>query len=237
MEKQSLPLKGRPIVNGFFDKRTFSVQYVVADPDTRDCAIIDPVLDFDEKSGSIATWSADHLLKHIGDERLVLKWILDTHVHADHLSAAGYLKNETGVRTAIGDKVVGVQKLWKQYYNYDDGFATDGSQWDRLFADGDQFNIGACEVEVILTPGHTMASIAYRVGDAIFVHDTRFQSDYGTARADFPGGDARALWRSIQRILALPADTRLFTGHDYMPGGREPAWQSTSGNNVPRMRI
>jgi glyoxylase-like metal-dependent hydrolase (beta-lactamase superfamily II) len=227
MEKQSLPLNGRPTVRGFFDKRTFSVQYIVSDPDTRDCAIIDPVLDFDEKSGSVATRSADHLLKHIRDERLVLKWILDTHPHADHLSAAGYLKDETGVRTAIGEKVVGVQKLWKQYYNYDDGFPTDGSQWDHLFADGDQFSIGACEVQVMLTPGHTMASIAYRVGDAIFVHDTLLQPDYGTARADFPGGDARALWRSIQRILVLPDDTRMFTGHDYMPGGRQPAWQST----------
>ena len=158
-----------------------------------------------------------------------LEWILDTHPHADHLSAAGYLKDKTGVRTAIGEKVVEVQKLWKDIYNDSLLFATDGSQWDKLFADGERFQIGNCDVEVMFTPGHTLASIAYRVGDAIFVHDTLFQPDFGTARADFPGGDAHALWRSIQMILALPNDTRVFTGHDYVPGGRKPAWESTVG--------
>jgi glyoxylase-like metal-dependent hydrolase (beta-lactamase superfamily II) len=222
-------LQGRPIVKGFFDKRTFSVQYVVADPDTRRCAIIDPVLDFDEKSGSTATWSADELLDHVRNEGYTLEWILDTHPHADHFSAAGYLKDKTGVPTAIGERIVEVQKLWKEIYNYPDTFPTDGSQWDKLFVDGERFKIGNCEVEVMFTPGHTLASIAYRVGDAIFVHDTLFQPDFGTARADFPGGDAHALWRSIQRLLALPDDTRVFTGHDYMPGGRQPAWDSTVG--------
>jgi len=222
-------LQGFPIVQGFFDKRTFSVQYVVADPKTRHCAIIDPVLDFDEKSGSTATWSADELLDHVRNEGYTLEWILDTHPHADHFSAAGYLKDKTGVPTAIGEKVVEVQNLWKEIYNYPDSFPTDGSQWDTLFVDGERFKIGNCEVEVMFTPGHTLASIAYHVGDAIFVHDTLFQSDFGTARADFPGGDARALWRSVQRILALPDDTRVFTGHDYMPGGRQPAWESTVG--------
>lgn len=226
------PLFGHPVVSGFFDKRTFSVQYVVADPDTRHCVIIDPVLDFDEKSGSIATWSADRLMQHIHDENYVLDWVLDTHPHADHLSAAAYLKEKTGVRTAIGEKVVGVQALWKNIYNYSDSFPTDGSQWDRLFADGERFNVGKCEAEVILTPGHTLASVAYRVGDAVFVHDTLFQPDYGTARADFPGGDAGTLWRSIQRILALPDATRVFTGHDYMPGGRDPEWESTVGQQT-----
>ena len=218
---------GRPIVMGFFDKRTFSVQYVVTDPETRHCVIIDPVLDFDEKSGATATWSADELLDHVRDEGYTLEWILDTHPHADHLSAAAYLNSRTGVPTAIGEKIVEVQKLWKEIYNYPKTFPIDGSQWDKLFTDGERFKIGHCDVEVMFTPGHTLASIAYRIGDAVFVHDTLFQPDFGTARADFPGGDAHALWRSIQRILALPGDTRVFTGHDYMPGGREPAWEST----------
>ena len=221
------PLRGKPDVHGFFDKRTFSVQYVAADPATRRCAIIDPVLDFDEKSGSTATWSADEILTFVRERGYVVDWILDTHPHADHFSAAAYLKDKTGAPAAIGEKVVEVQKLWKQIYNYVESFPTDGSQWDRLFADGERFTIGDCEVGVLFTPGHTLASIAYVVGDAAFIHDTLFQPDYGTARADFPGGDATALWRSIQRILSLPDDTRLFTGHDYMPGEREPQWEST----------
>lgn len=222
-------LQGYPIVTGFFDKRTFSVQYVIADPETRHCAIVDPVLDFDEKSGSIATWSADELLCHVQQEGYSLEWIINTHPHADHFSAAGYLKDKTGVPTAIGEKVVEVEKVWKTIYNYSDSLPTDGSQWDKLFKDGERFGIGNCDVEVMFTPGHTLASIAYRVGDAIVVHDTLFQPDFGTARADFPGGDAHALWRSIQQILALPDHTRVFTGHDYMPGGRKPAWESTVG--------
>lgn len=220
-------LRGHPTVKGFFDHRTFSVQYVVADANTRRCAIIDPILDFDAKSGSVATWSADALLAYVHEQGYQLDWILDTHPHADHFSAAAYLQEKTGTRTAIGEKVVEVQKLWKEIYNFPDSFLTDGSQWDKLFADGDRFMIGNCDVEVLLTPGHTLASIAYRVGDAVFVHDTLFQPDYGTARADFPGGDAGVLWRSIQRILALPEDTRVFTGHDYMPNSRQPAWEST----------
>jgi glyoxylase-like metal-dependent hydrolase (beta-lactamase superfamily II) len=221
------PLRGHPMVRGFFEKRTNSVQYVVADPQTRHCAIIDPVLDFDPKSGATATHSADELLAYIAREGFTLEWILDTHPHADHFSAAGYLKDRTGVPTAIGEKVVEVQKLWKGLYNLPDTFRTDGSQWDRLLADDERFTIGKADVEVMFTPGHTLASIAYVVGDAAFIHDTLFMPDGGTARADFPGGSARALWKSIQRIMALPDDTRLFTGHDYMPGGREPEWEST----------
>lgn len=220
-------MQGHPIVKGFFDSRTFSVQYVVADPETKRAAIIDPVLDFDEKSGATATWSADALLDHVRREGYTLEWILDTHPHADHFSAAGYLKDKTGVPTAIGEKVVEVQRLWKELYNLPDTFQTDGSQWDRLFADGDRFRIGNSDVEVMFTPGHTLASIAYLIGNTAFVHDTLFMPDFGTARADFPGGDAHALWRSIQRILALPKQTRIFTGHDYMPGNRNPAWEST----------
>lgn len=223
----STPLHGHPIVKGFYEKRTGSVQYVAADPETKKCAIIDPVLDFDPKSGATATIQADELLAHIEREGYTLEWILDTHPHADHFSAAGYLKDKTGVPTAIGEKVVEVQKLWKGIYNWPDSFPKDGSQWDRLFADGERFRIGNLDVEVMFTPGHTLASIAYVIGDAAFVHDTIFMPDSGTARADFPGGSANALWRSIQRIMALPDETRLFTGHDYQPGGREPKWEST----------
>lgn len=217
----------KPHVKGFFEKSTSSVQYVVADPDTKQCAIVDPVLDFDPKSGATATHSADQLLQHIDERGYKLQWILDTHPHADHFSAAGYLKDKTGAPTAIGEKVTEVQKLWHAIYNIEDCCPADGSQWDRLFADGDTFRIGDMEARVLLTPGHTLASIAYVIGDAAFVHDTIFMPDGGTARADFPGGSASQLWHSIQRILALPEHTRLFTGHDYCPGGRKPVWEST----------
>lgn len=225
----SRSLRGRPLVQGFFEKRTSSVQYVVADPETKQCAIIDPVLDFDPKSGATATHSADELLGHIERQRYELEWVLDTHPHADHFSAAGYLKDKTGVPTAIGEKVTEVQKLWQGIYNIADCCPTDGSQWDRLFADGERFRIGNMDAEAMFTPGHTLASIAYVVGDAAFIHDTIFMPDGGTARADFPGGNACSLWKSIQRILALPDETRLFIGHDYCPGGRKPAWESTVG--------
>ncbi|MGE4533007.1 MULTISPECIES: MBL fold metallo-hydrolase [Halomonas] len=217
---------GSPEVAGFFDSRTFSIQYVVSDPATGKCAIIDPVYDFDEKSGATATHHADELLAYVKEKGLEVEWVLDTHPHADHFSAARYLSEQTGAPTAIGEKVVEVQKLWKEIYHWPD-FPADGSQWDRLFAEGETFSIGELEARVMFSPGHTLASITYVVGDAAFVHDTLFQPDFGTARADFPGGDAHQLWRSIQAILALPDDTRLFTGHDYMPDGREPEWEST----------
>ncbi|MBD2746612.1 MBL fold metallo-hydrolase [Microvirga sp. BT688] len=217
----------RPEVKAFFEPRTCSIQYVVADPDTKRCAIIDPVLDFEPKSGATSTGSADDILAYIEQQGYSLEWILDTHPHADHFSAAGYLKDRTGAPTAIGEKVVEVQKLWKAFYNWPDSFPTDGSQWDRLFADGERFKIGNLDVEVMFCPGHTLCSITYLVGDAAFIHDTLFIPDGGTARADFPGGSAKALWHSIQRIMALPDDTRLFVGHDYMPGGRAPQWEST----------
>lgn len=216
----------RPQVKGFFDPRTYSVQYVVSDPETGKCAIIDPVLDFDEKSGSTATASADAILAHVKEQGLSVEWILDTHPHADHFSAAHYLKEKTGAPTAIGERVVDVQGLWKAIYNWPD-FAADGTQWDRLFADGDTFKVGSIDARVIFSPGHTLASITYVVGDAAFIHDTLFMPDSGTARADFPGGDPRVLWKSITQILALPDETRLFTGHDYQPGGRKPHWEST----------
>jgi glyoxylase-like metal-dependent hydrolase (beta-lactamase superfamily II) len=216
-----------PRVDAFFEPRTCSVQYVVSDPATGECAIIDPVLDYDEKSGSIATVSADALLAHVAEHGFHIAWILDTHPHADHLSAAGYLEDLTGAPIAIGERIVDIQTLWKAIYHLADAFPTDGSQWDRLFADQERFAIGSLTAEVMFSPGHTLASITYVIGDAAFVHDTLLMPDYGTARCDFPGGDARQLWRTLQRILALPDATRLFTGHDYRPGGREPRWEST----------
>ncbi|MCO5163043.1 MAG: MBL fold metallo-hydrolase [Mesorhizobium sp.] len=216
----------RPDVAGFFDKRTFSIQYVASDPATKRCAIIDPVLDYDEKSGQTATRSADAILDYIAGQGLTVEWILDTHPHADHFSAARYLSQKTGAPTAIGDHVVEVQKLWKDIYNWP-GFPADGSQWDKLFAEGEEFSIGDMRGRIMFSPGHTLASITYVIGDAAFVHDTLFMPDSGTARADFPGGSSKRLWRSIQQILSLPDETRLFTGHDYQPGGREPQWEST----------
>lgn len=216
----------KPEVVGFYDPPTGSIQYVVVDPATRKCAIIDPVLDFDEKSGRVSTGNADKLLSFIETERLEIDWILDTHPHADHFSAAHYLHQRTGAPTAIGEKVVEVQKLWKVIYNWPE-FPADGSQWDKLFAEGEEFMIGSLPTRVLFSPGHTLASISYVVGDAAFIHDTMFMPDSGTARADFPGGNAHRLWQSIQAILALPIETRLFTGHDYMPGGREAMWEST----------
>lgn len=215
-----------PLVKGFFDKRTFSIQYVVADPESGKCAIIDPVLDFDEKSGSTATHNADAILDYVREQGFEVEWILDTHPHADHFSAARYLKEKTGAPTAIGEKVIEVQKLWKGFYNWPD-FPADGSQWDKLFAEGETFTVGTIPARVLFSPGHTLASITYVIGDAAFVHDTLFMPDSGTARADFPGGSATRLWQSIQEILALPDETRIFTGHDYQPGGREPQWEST----------
>jgi glyoxylase-like metal-dependent hydrolase (beta-lactamase superfamily II) len=217
----------KPDVMGFYDAPTGSIQYVVTDPSTRKCAIIDPVLDFDPKSGSTRTTSADRLLRHIETQGLTLEWILDTHPHADHFSAAGYLRDKTGAPTGIGERVVEVQRLWKTLYNLPDTFRMDGSQWDHLFADGERFAVGDLDARVLLSPGHTLCSITYVIGNAAFVHDTLFMPDSGTARCDFPGGDARQLWRSIQRILDLPADTRLFTGHDYRPKGRPAQWESS----------
>ncbi len=218
----------KPVVKGFYDVRSGSIQYVVSDPATQRCAIIDPVYDFDEKSGATSTTNADAILAYIDSEGLTVDWILDTHPHADHFSAAHYLKAKTGAPTAIGAHVTDVQKLWKAIYNWPD-FPADGSQWDRLFNHGDTLRIGSIEGRILFSPGHTLASITYVIGDAAFVHDTIFMPDSGTARTDFPGGSAQTLWASIQRILALPDDTRLFTGHDYQPHGRHARWESTVG--------
>lgn len=226
----SSPERVGPHVTGFFDPRTSSVQYVAADPGTRQCAIIDPVLDYDESSGTTATLMADALLRHVGEHDLDVRWILDTHPHADHLSAAHYLHERTGAPTAIGDRVVEMQEMWRTIYNLPPAFRTDGSQWSHHFTDGERFTLGQIQCSVLLSPGHTPASITYVMGDAAFVHDTLFMPDAGTARTDFPGGDAHRLWQSIQGILALPDAVRVFTGHDYQPGGREPRWESTVGD-------
>ena len=216
----------KPEVSAFYDPRTGSVQYVVADSISKKCAIIDAVLDYDEKSGSTATTNADAILDHVASNNLTVEWILDTHPHADHFSAASYLKTRTGAPTAIGEHVKDVQIIWKGIYNWPD-FVCDGSQWDHLFSDGETFNIGELRGSVMHSPGHTLASITYIIGDAAFIHDTLFMPDSGSARADFPGGGAEDLWNSIQNIIALPDETRLFTGHDYCPGGREASWEST----------
>ena len=206
-ERTMTPLQ--PVVRGFWDKRTSAVQYVAACPRTRRCAVIDPILDFDEKSGATATITADALLDYVASEGLTVDWILDTHPHADHFSAAQYLKAKTSAPTAIGARVPDVQALWREIYDWPE-LACDGSQWDRLFAAGDTFRVGEVEARVLFSPGHTLASITYLIGDAAFVHDTLFMPDSGTARCDFPGGSAARLYESIREILALPdVDARL----------------------------
>ena len=216
-----------PSVTAFFDEATFTVTYVVADPDSAHAAIIDPVLDYDPASGRTSTASADKVAGFVGDNGLHVDWILETHVHADHLTAAPYLKEKLGGRIAIGSNVAAVQEVFKGVFNIED-LATDGSQFDHLFEDGDEFEVGSISGSVLGTPGHTPACITYVVGDAAFVGDTLFMPDFGTARTDFPGGDAGILYDSIQRILSLPAATRLFLCHDYKaPGRDEFAWETT----------
>jgi glyoxylase-like metal-dependent hydrolase (beta-lactamase superfamily II) len=217
----------RPEVTAFYHRPTYSVAYVVAEPEGRCCAIVDSVLDYEPKAGRTTTEFADEIAAFVRGRDLEVVWHLETHAHADHFSAASYLKNELGGRTAIGASVTEVQRLWKEIYNFGPECRTDGSQFDQLFREGDRFTIGALEGYVFDAPGHTPANVVYVVGDAAFVNDTIFMPDFGTARADFPGGSARELYRSIRRILELPDATRLFVGHDYMPGGREPAWEAT----------
>lgn len=215
-----------PIVKCFWDKPTGSWQYVFHDPDTMKGAIVDPVLDFDPLAGATSTKNAETLLEYVRETGIKLVWILDTHPHADHFSAAPWIKAQTGAPTAIGEKVTGVQNLWSDIYNLPKDFPTDGSQWDRLLADGDTFMVGNVQVTVMLSPGHTMASITYVAGDAAFVHDTLMMPDSGSSRADFPGGSSAALYKSISAILALPENTRVFVGHDYAPD-RDAACEAT----------
>lgn len=218
----------RPEIAGFFDPATFTVTYVVHDPATREAAIVDSVLDFDPSSGRTATLSADKVIDYVTSHNLKVTWLIETHAHADHFSAAPYLQERLGGKIAIGADITAVQQVFGKLFNAGTEFARDGSQFDALFKDGDTFTIGNLPVTVMHVPGHTPACIAYVVGDAVFVGDTMFMPDYGTARADFPGGDARTLFRSLRRILALPPATRLFMCHDYLPKGRTTyVWETT----------
>ena len=209
-----------PQVEAFFDPATFTWSYVVSDPATKRCAIIDSVLDYDAAAGRTSTASADRLIAHVREQGLVVDWLLETHVHADHLSAAPYLRQALGGQLGIGALITRVQDTFGKLFNAGGDFATDGRQFDRLFEDGDCFAIGSLEAHVLHTPGHTPACVTYVIGDAAFIGDTLFMPDYGTARCDFPGGDARALYRSIQQLFALPDETRLYLCHDYLPAGR-----------------
>ncbi|NND59248.1 MAG: MBL fold metallo-hydrolase [Gammaproteobacteria bacterium] len=217
-----------PLVEGFFDEDTNTVSYVVADKATGACAIVDSVLDFNPKSGRTSTKSAERIVDFVRCNSYKVEWILETHVHADHLSAAPFVQAQVGGQIAIGERITTVQHVFGELYNVENDFRRDGSQFDRLLADGDELTIGNLVARAIHTPGHTPACMTYVIGDAAFVGDTLFMPDYGTARVDFPGGDARTLYRSIQKIFALPPQTRLFMCHDYLPDGRdEYCWETT----------
>ena len=217
-----------PHVQSFFDPATHTVSYVASDPNTRECAIIDSVLDFDARAGRTATRSAKSIVDYVRHHALTPRWILETHVHADHLSAAQHLQQVLGGLVGIGEHVTDVQRIFADVFNLTANFSTDGSQFDRLFHDGETFTIGQIPARILHTPGHTPACVTYLIGDAAFVGDSLFMPDYGTARTDFPGGDARILFQSIQRILALPPSTRVFVGHDYgAPDRQRFAWETT----------
>jgi glyoxylase-like metal-dependent hydrolase (beta-lactamase superfamily II) len=219
-----------PKVHAFFDEATNTITYVVQEPEGRACAIVDSVLDFDYASGRTDTRSADAVIDFVTREGLKVDWILETHVHADHLSAAPYLQERLGGQIGIGEKITVVQETFGKVFNEGTRFQRDGSQFDRLFVQGDSFMIGQMRGDVLHTPGHTPACLTYVIGDAAFVGDTLFMPDFGTARCDFPGGSAETLWESVQKILALPDDTRIFVGHDYKAEGRDHyAWETTVG--------
>ena len=217
-----------PEVKGFYDRDTGSIMYVAADPATKKAALIDVVLDFDPAHGRTRTDSAQEVLDYVKAQGLSVDWVLDTHPHADHMMASAWLKEQTGAPNAIGEKTRDIATLWAEFYNLPDAFDVD-RDFDRLFADGETFRLGDLEVQVMLHPGHTLGSISYVIGDAAFVHDTFMHVDAGTSRADFPGGSSKDLWESLQSILSLPDDTRLFVGHDYPPVGdrTDPAWEAT----------
>jgi len=216
-----------PKTKGFFHEGTNTISYLVWNPETMHGAVIDPVLDFDHKSGKADTHSADEILQVAQETGITIEWVLETHVHADHLTSSRYIKMKTGAKVGIGEHIRDVQRIFRPVFNLDD-VSDDGREFDRLFADGETFDVGGMTVEVIHTPGHTPACIAYRFHDAVFVGDTIFMPDYGTARADFPGGDAEQLYKSMQRLLALPPETRLYMCHDYKAPGRDHyAWETT----------
>ena len=216
-----------PIVTSFFDPDTWTVSHVVHEKEGGACAIVDAVLDYDAKSGRTRTTSADKLAAFVQQNKLQVAWILETHAHADHLSAAHYLRGKLGGKIAIGAAITQVQTTFKRIFNLEPGFQTDGRQFDRLLQDGEILAVGALQVRALSVPGHTPACMAYLVGDAVFVGDTLFMPDVGTARCDFPGGDAAVLYRSVHRLLGLPPETRLFMCHDYPPEGRSPVWETT----------
>ena len=218
---------GEPIIRAFFDEPTSTVSYLVADPTTKAAAVIDPVLDYDPSAGAVDTRSVKAILREAEEAGYRILWVLETHAHADHLSAAPYIKAKTGARVGIGEHIRDVQQVFRAVFDAVD-IAADGSDFDHLFRDGEHFEVGALDVDVLHTPGHTAADVSYKIGDAIFVGDTMFMPDYGTARADFPGGDAQRLYQSIRRLLAYPPETRLFTCHDYKAPGRDVyVWEST----------
>lgn len=220
-------MNAKTSIKPFFDPATGTVSYVVSDNVTQMAAVIDPVLDFDIKSGRTRTGLADRILEYLRAQALTVQWILETHVHADHLSSAHYIQQQVGGRIAIGDNIRQVQAVFKKLYNLERSFLPDGSQFDHLFKDGETFRIGDVEATALLVPGHTPADMAYLVDGVVFVGDTLFMPDVGSARADFPGGDARVLYRSMRRILDLPSDTRVFVCHDYPPTARPPHWETT----------
>lgn len=220
-------MSGQPNIRAFFDEPTNTVSYLVADPATRKAAIIDPVFDYDHNSGTVDTRSVEAMLTAAGEAGYTVEWALETHAHADHLSGAPYIKARTGAKIGIGEHITEVQRIFRPIFNATD-LDTSGRDFDHLFKDGERFRIGELDVEVLHTPGHTPADISYKVEDAVFVGDTMFMPDYGTARADFPGGDAHQLYRSIRRLTALPPETRLFMCHDYKAPGRDTyAWETT----------
>ena len=224
-----------PFIHAWFDHATNTVTYLVADPATKRAAIIDPVFDYDHKSGKADVTSADAVLAKAAEEGFTVDWILETHVHADHLSAAPYLKLKTGAKVVIGENIRQVQQIFRPIFNALD-VSGSGAEFDVLVKEGDTFRLGSLTVAVIETPGHTPACVSFKIGDAVFVGDTLFMPDYGTARADFPGGDARTLYRSIRKLLALPRETRLFMCHDYLPkeGRKSFAWETTVGEELDR---
>ncbi|MBX3617393.1 MBL fold metallo-hydrolase [Nitrosomonas sp.] len=217
----------KPNIHAIFDPATWTVSYIVFDEAGGNCAIIDPVLDYDPKASRTRTRTADQLIEFIRTQRLTVQWILETHAHADHLSAAEYLKTQLGGKTAIGFNIPAVQQTFKKIFNLGDEFIPDGRHFDHLFADNEVFQVGNLTAKAISVSGHTPADMAYQFDDAIFIGDTLFMPDVGTARADFPGGDAHQLFHSIQKLLSFPPTTRLFMCHDYPPDNRSPAWEST----------
>ncbi|HYW77706.1 MAG TPA: MBL fold metallo-hydrolase [Gammaproteobacteria bacterium] len=222
-------MASKPEVRAFLHEPTSTFSYVVWDPGTNRAAVIDPVLDYAAEAGTTSTESAERIVGFVHDQGLTVDWVLETHAHADHLSAGAYLHRELDSRTAIGAQIRTVQAHFKQVYNLERGFMADGSVFDHLFADGETFRIGELSAQAIYTPGHTPDHVTYHIGDALFVGDTLFMPDGGTARCDFPGGSAQTLYRSIQRLFALPDKTRMFVLHDYQPGGREYRYETTVG--------